>query len=162
VHFADRWQGLIVARRNPRGIRSLADLARKPARFVNRQAGSGTRLLFDALLATERIRPAQIHGYRHEEFTHAAVAAMIASGAADCAFGIEAAAALHGLAFVPLASERYFLAMHEGTARSGARQLLDALASRWFRGAVRTLAGYTLPTRTIACTPQEAFAEAAP
>src|SRR5690606_29958892 len=99
VRLADRRQGLIVARGNPLGIATLEDLPRLQARFVNRQLGSGTRLAFDALLAAHRIRPAQINGYRHEEFTHAAVAAMIASGAADVAFGIEAAAAQHALSF---------------------------------------------------------------
>lgn len=161
VHFADRRQGLIVARRNPLEIRSLADLPRLQARFVNRQPGSGTRLFFDALLAAHRIRPAQINGYRHEEFTHAAVAAMIASGAADAAFGIEAAAALHGLSFVALASERYFLAMRDTVAtRPAARDLLQAMESRWFRRAVRDLPGYALPPRAVLTSVRDAFAEA--
>lgn len=161
AHFADRSQGLIVAKGNPLGIRSLPDLPGLQARFVNRQAGSGTRIFFDALLAAHRIRPAQINGYRHEEFTHAAVAAMIASGAADAAFGIEAAAALLGLSFVPLATERYFLAMGEDVAaRPAARGLLAALGSRWFRNAVRELPGYTVPARAVLAPVQEAFAEA--
>lgn len=157
-HFADRTQGLIVARGNPLRITTLTDLARSHARFVNRQPGSGTRLFFDALLAAHRVRPAQINGYRHEEFTHAAVAAMIGSGAADTAFGIEAAAAQQGLAFVPIASERYFLAMREGTATgSPARTLLKALESRWFRNLVRDLPGYTLPSRVVPMPFQDAF-----
>jgi molybdate transport repressor ModE-like protein len=158
VHFADRRQGLIVARRNPLGIATLADLPRLQARFVNRQVGSGTRLAFDALLAAHRVRPAQINGYRHEEFTHAAVAAMIASGAADAAFGIEAAAAQHGLSFVPLASERYFLAMRDGVASQAAtRAVLNALESRWFKRIVRGLPGYTAPTRIAPVPAAEAF-----
>jgi putative molybdopterin biosynthesis protein len=163
VRFADRRQGLIVARDNPSRIASLSDLARLQARFVNRQAGSGTRLFFDALLASHRIRPAQINGYRHEEFTHAAVAAMIASGTADAGFGIEAAAAQHRLSFVPLASERYFLAMRESVAaRSAAQALLAALGSRWFRRIVRGLPGYTEPARVELTSVEEAFAQPQP
>jgi len=159
-HFADRNQGLIMARGNPLRISTLADLARTHARFVNRQPGSGTRLFFDALLAAHRIRPAQINGYRHEEFTHVAVAAMIASGAADAAFGIEAAAAQHGLAFVPLASERYFLAMRDATAASrGGKVLFTALESRWFRKLVGDLPGYALPARVVPMSFQDAFVQ---
>jgi len=161
VHFADRSQGLIVAKGNPLGIASLTDLARLHARFVNRQPSSGTRLFFDALLAAHRIRPAQINGYRHEEFTHAAVAAMIASGAADAAFGIEAAAAQQGLSFVPLASERYFLAMRGATATSAATQaFLKALGSRWFRKIMREMPGYAAPARVITMSVQKAFEQA--
>jgi molybdate transport repressor ModE-like protein len=159
VHFADRRQGLIVAENNPLAIRSLADLPRLQARFVNRQVGSGTRVFFDALLASQRIRPAQINGYRHEEFTHAAVAAMIASGAADVAFGIEAAAAQLGLSFVPLAAERYFLAMRESVASQGAvRALLQGMQSRWFRRIVRGLPGYAMAERSVPTSVTEAFA----
>jgi molybdate transport repressor ModE-like protein len=163
VHFADRRQGLIVAAQNPLQIASLQDLTRLQARFVNRQVGSGTRLFFDALLAAHRIRPAQINGYRHEEFTHAAVAAMIASGAADAAFGIEAAAAQHGLAFVPLASERYFLALRDSVgAQTVIRAVLQALESRWFRRIVRELPGYCAPARIVPMTVSEAFASSPP
>jgi len=158
IHFADRRQGLIVARGNPLRIRSLADLVRKRARFVNRQAGSGTRIFFDALLAANRLRASQINGYGREEFTHAAVAAMIASGVADAAFGIEHAAAEHGLDFVPLASERYFLAASEPTlARPGARALVEALHGRRFRSAARRLKGYTLPAEAEPLSAKEAF-----
>jgi molybdate transport repressor ModE-like protein len=158
VHFADRTQGLIVARDNPLGIASLSDVARSKARFVNRQPGSGTRIFFDALLSAHRLRPAQIHGYRHEEFTHAAVAAMIASGTADVAFGIEAAAAQQGLSFVPLATERYFLAMRATTpSRPAAQSLLSALESRWFRKIVREMPGYVLPERRMLMSVHETF-----
>jgi molybdate-binding protein len=161
VHFADRTQGLILAKGNPLEIASFADLVRVRARFVNRQAGSGTRLFLDALLAAHRIRPAQIDGYRHEEFTHAAVAAMIASGAADAAFGIEAAAAQQGLSFVPIASERYFLAMRGATAsRAAAQALLSALRSRWFRNIMRRMPGYAPPARIVPVSVQEAFEKA--
>lgn len=146
VHFATRQQGLIVARGNPLRISTLADLVGKKARFVNRQPGSGTRLFLDHLLATHKIRPARINGYQLEEFTHAAVAATIASGMADAGFGIEAAARQHGLDFVPLATERYYLAGRSGTlSRPGPRALLAALDSNAFRAILRGLPGYTAP-----------------
>lgn len=146
VHFATRQQGLIVARANPLHIRTLADLVSKKARFVNRQPGSGTRLFLDHLLATNRIRPATINGYQLEEFTHAAVAATIASGMADAGFGIEAAARQHGLDFVPLATERYYLAgLSRMLSRPGPRALLAALDSDAFRAILRGLPGYSAP-----------------
>jgi len=146
ILLATRQQGLMVARGNPMHIDALADLADKQARFVNRQPGSGTRLFLDHLLATHKIQPARINGYQLEEFTHAAVAATIASGMADAGFGIEAAARQHGLDFVPLATEGYYLAARSGTlSRPGPRALLAALDSDAFRNILHSLPGYTAP-----------------
>jgi molybdate transport repressor ModE-like protein len=105
-----RDQGLIVAARNPLRIRSVADLVRRRARFVNRQKGSGTRAWFDRLLEEAKIRTGDIRGYGVEEFTHQAVAAVIASGAADAGLGVKAVAVAFRLGFVPLGRETYFLA----------------------------------------------------
>lgn len=159
VHFVTRQQGLIMARGNPLHIRSLADLVRTKARFVNRQPGSGTRLLFDALLAAGGIRPAQINGYALEEFTHAAVAATIASGMTDAGFGIEAAARRQRLGFVPIARERYYLAARSSIfAKPAAVALLKALQSGELRPILRRLPGYTAP-RTFEPVPaREIFA----
>lgn len=143
VRFVTRSQGLMVARGNPRRLRSVADLASGRARFVNRQPGSGTRLCFDRLLAAAGIRPSQVNGYRIEEFTHAAVAATVASGMADAGFGIEAAARQHGLDFVPLVREHYYLAARQTTlARPAARALMQVLQSASFRKRVAALPGY--------------------
>jgi molybdate transport repressor ModE-like protein len=143
IRFVTRRQGLIVAAGNPRNVRSLADLATGGVRFINRQPGSGTRLCFDQLLAAARIRPQKIHGYQVEEFTHAAVAATVASGMADAGFGIEAAARQQGLDFVPLATERYYLAARAGTlARTDVQALLTAIRGPAFRRRVLSLAGY--------------------
>jgi putative molybdopterin biosynthesis protein len=143
VRFVNRRQGLMVARGNPRRIRSLADLVSRRVRFVNRQPGSGTRLCFDRLLGAAGIRALRINGYQIEEFTHAAVAATIASGMADAGFGIEAAARQQGLDFVPLATERYFLAARQATlARPAAHALVAALRSAAFGKLIRTLPGY--------------------
>jgi len=108
--FVERTQGLILPRGNPSRVRSLADVAERGLRYVNRQPGSGTRLSIERLLARSRVDPASILGWTREEFTHAAVAATVASGAADAGFGIQAAASQLGLAFVPLLRERYAFA----------------------------------------------------
>jgi molybdate-binding protein len=143
VRFVSRRQGLMVAQGNPKRLLSLADLADKGARFVNRQPDSGTRLCFDRLLASARIRPDRINGYQTEEFTHAAIAATIASGMADAGFGIEAAARQHGLDFVPLADENYFLATRAATlARSEVRLLLEKMKETAFLQILKTLPGY--------------------
>ncbi len=110
VRFVDRSQGLILPRGNPDRLETLADLAETEATFINRQPGSGTRLLFDHLLAQAGIQPAEIRGYASEEFTHLAVAAMVASGAADAGFGVQAAAERFDLAFVAMAREHFLLA----------------------------------------------------
>jgi putative molybdopterin biosynthesis protein len=143
IRFVTRRQGLMVARGNPKGLRTLGALAESDARFINRQPSSGTRICFDHLLAAARIRPAQIHGYQVEEFTHAAVAATIASGMADAGLGIEAAARQHGLDFVPLATERYFLAARSTTVTGAAAQaLLESMKSSAFRSYLAGLPGY--------------------
>jgi putative molybdopterin biosynthesis protein len=109
VGFAERSQGLMVAPGNPMKLRDLGEVARRRARFVNRAAGSGTRLLLDELLARDGLQPADINGYQRDEPSHAAVAQAIAAGSADCALGIEAAARSRGLDFVPLLREHYYL-----------------------------------------------------
>lgn len=96
---------------NPFKIGSLTDLAIKPVRFINRQRNSGTRITFDLLLEEARIDPEGINGHDSEEFTHMAIAALVASGGADCAFGIEAAANRFGLPFIPCNWENYWFAV---------------------------------------------------
>lgn len=146
VHFATRTQGLMVAKGNPLAIKSLAELVRAKARFVNRQPGSGTRLFFDHLLAAHKIRPAQINGYQFEEFTHAAVAATVASDMADAGFGIEAAARQQKIDFVAIATERYYLAARAATwSRPGPAALLDALRAGALKKVLKNMPGYTLP-----------------
>ena len=109
VAFVTRVQGLIVAQHNPKQVHDLADLARDDVAFVNRQPGSGTRVLLDHHLHAHGIDPAAIAGYAREESSHLAVASAVASGEVDCGLGIEAVAANQGLDFVPLFSERYDL-----------------------------------------------------
>jgi putative molybdopterin biosynthesis protein len=143
IRFVDRQQGLMVPRGNPKQLRSLADVADKGARFINRQPDSGTRLCIDRLLAETGIQPQRIKGYQSEEFTHAAVAATVASGMADAGVGIEAAARQQKLDFIPLAKERYLLAARRSTlARVAAQDMLETLRGTDFRARCKALPGY--------------------
>ena len=143
VRFVDREQGLILPRGNPAQVRQFRDLVEKELRFVNRQRGSGTRLLIDQLVGEGGVDADAINGYRTEEFTHAAVAATVASGGADAGFGLRASAAEYGLAFVPLVRERYFFAIRARDAGSAPIvRLIDALRSPLFSRIARPLAGY--------------------
>ncbi|HEY5997927.1 MAG TPA: molybdopterin biosynthesis protein, partial [bacterium] len=108
-----RQQGLIVAGGNPKGIGGWADLARPDVAFVNRQRGSGSRVLLDYRLAQAGVAPASVRGYRREEYTHWAVAMAVQSGLADCGLGIRSAAVALGLDFVPLEEEEFDLLIPE-------------------------------------------------
>jgi putative molybdopterin biosynthesis protein len=113
VTLVGRTQGLFLARGNPKNIQSLEDLQRPDLIFVNRQHGSGTRLLLDYQLNQVNINSEQVNGYDHEEYTHLSAAALVASGRADCALGIEAASHALDLDFLPLITERYDLIVPE-------------------------------------------------
>jgi molybdate transport repressor ModE-like protein len=143
VHIATREQGLFVAPGNPLAVRSLADLARPALRFVNRQAGSGTRMLCEMLLAQEGIDADAVNGFNNTEFTHSAVAACIASGMADVGLGVRTAAARFGLDFIPLLRERYFFALHRAAVDTPLmQQLLGILRQGSYHCTVAALAGY--------------------
>ena len=143
IEFVTRQQGLMVASGNPKQIYNLNDLAKQDVRFVNRQQGSGTRLLLDMLLDKAGIEQGQIQGIHHEEFTHAAVAATVASGKADAGMGIEAAARQFDLDFVPIASERYFLIAYQKSLRQRAvKVLISAMQSSEFKSMIARLPGY--------------------
>lgn len=137
----EREQGVMLAAGNPLGIRAFEDLARMRPRTVNRQRGSGTRAWFDRLLAEHGIEPADIRGYATEEFTHQAVAAVIASGAADAGLGARAAAERFGLEFLSLGWECYYLASSASLPDATFDRLAEALAE----GAARTV-GYRRAT----------------
>jgi len=143
VRFAAREQGLIVAPGNPKNLRSLRQVVAKRLRFVNRQRGSGTRALVDQLLREGSITSEELRGYGNEEFTHAAVAATIASGSADAGVGVRAAAARFRLGFVPLRRELYWLAGRERTLASPrGERLLSALRAPALGRAAKRLTGY--------------------
>jgi putative molybdopterin biosynthesis protein len=143
VHLAQREQGILVARGNPKSIRGLADLARSGIRFVNRQAGSGTRVLLDYELKRTGIDPASIAGYEREEFTHMAVGVAVASGLADAGLGVRAAAGALSLDFLSIAAEQYDFLFHRSFFESLAGQrLMEILNSASLRHAVTSLGGY--------------------
>jgi putative molybdopterin biosynthesis protein len=143
INFVTRQQGLMVAARNPKRIGGIADLKRGDIRFVNRQPGSGTRLEIDQWLQQEGIAPAAVTGYDTTESTHLAVAAAIASGAADAGIGIQAAAARFGLDFIPLAREQYYFVCLKETLESPAViRLRELLQEKHWQDAIGNLPGY--------------------
>lgn len=143
IGLATRTQGLMMKRGNPKKILSLADLARSGTRIVNRQQGSGSRIEFDQLLAGAGIDTNAIDGYLNEEFTHLAVAATVAGGAADAGFGIKAAAAQYELDYIPLLTERYYLACRvDGMGTPEVAQFIAILRSEEFREILAALPGY--------------------
>jgi len=151
VHLAQREQGILVARGNPKTIRSLQDLSRDEIRFVNRQPGSGTRVLLDYELNKLRIDGTAIAGYEREEFTHMAVGVAVASGLADAGLGVRAAAQALALGFIPIASEQYDLLIERRFFESArGEELLATIYSDRFQAAVSALGGYdTARTGTV-------------
>jgi putative molybdopterin biosynthesis protein len=143
IGFARRSQGLIVAKGNPLQLSTVADLAARHARFVNRAIGTGTRVLFDELLAQAKVAPRDIDGYASAEPSHAAVALAVASGAADAGLGIEPAARSHGLDFIPLLREDYFLVcLRDALDEPPVKALREFLRSESWQQRMRELAGY--------------------
>jgi molybdate-binding protein len=159
ISFVTREMGLMVKSGNPLKIVSLQDLVARKARFVNRDHDSGTRLLFDQLLALHRIDGAKINGAQQMEFTHAAVAAYVASGMADASFGVEAAARQFGLDFIRMLTEDYFFVCKRAFLETEPMQrVLDIMKGREFQKAVAALPGY-VATNTGAVSSVKAFLE---
>lgn len=143
VGFAQRSQGLIVARGNPLGLRTLEDIRASAARFSNRALGTGTRVLFDELLDEAGLQPDEIRGYASSEPSHAAVASAIVSGQADAGLGIAATADAFGLDFVPLVEERYHLAcLKASLGQAPLNALFKLLCCEKWREALNALPGY--------------------
>ncbi len=141
VTFAQREQGLILPAGNPLDIKGIADLRR--ARYINRQRGAGTRVLFDYLLQQHDIAPAEIPGYAHEEVTHLAVAAAVADGIGDCGMGLRSAAEAMGLDFIGLTWERFDLAIPRRHLQSAPVQaLLETLNDADFKRELGAQSGY--------------------
>ena len=144
VNLVFRDQGLIVRRGNPGKIKGIEDLAREDIAFINRQAGSGTRILLDYRLGQIGISPDRINGYQHEEFTHMAVAVAVLSGTADAGLGIYAAAAALELDFIPVVTEQYDLVIPSAYFESDNMQLLlETINSAAFKSRVEALGGYS-------------------
>jgi molybdate-binding protein len=143
ISFVTREMGLMVRRGNPLGITGLADLVASQARFVNRDHDSGTRLLFDQLLALHGIEPSGINGAQQIEFTHAAVAAYVASDMADASFGVEAAARQFGLDFIRILTEDYFFVCRQVFLETEPmRRVIALMKGDEFHQAIAALPGY--------------------
>ncbi len=143
IQLVLRDQGLMVPKGNPKMIGGLEDLARDDVRLINRQGGSGTRILLDFRLKQLQISPEAVSGYRHEEFTHMAVAAAVPSGAADVGLGIQAAARALDLDFIPVVTEQYDLVIPVRYFETPAIQfLLSVIHSDDFKARVNDLGGY--------------------
>jgi molybdate transport repressor ModE-like protein len=158
IGFVTREMGLMVKRGNPFGIVSLAQLLNGSVRFVNRDPDSGTRLLFDQLLAQQRLEGNSINGYEHVEFTHAAVAAYVASGMADVCFGVEAAARQFDLDFVRLVTEDYFFVCRKQLLElEPMKRVLSIMRGEEFQAAIPRLPGYRSNDAGSVKTVKEAF-----
>jgi putative molybdopterin biosynthesis protein len=145
INLVLRQQGLILAKGNPKKISGLEDLVRKDVSFINRQAGSGTRILLDFRLKELNLDPLQICGYGEEEFTHMAVAVAVLSGRADVGLGIYAAAKALDLDFIPVVQEEYDLVIPEKYwPEEKIQALISVVGSNDFQKAVKGLGGYDL------------------
>ena len=145
IRCVGREQGLMVAKGNPLDIQKFADIAKEGVRYVNRQKGSGTRILADYLCKTEQIDMASVYGYEREEMTHTSVAAQIASGSADAGMGIYSAAKLYDLDFIPICVEEYDLIISDYAWNTPmVQQLMKVLKSDIFRQKLMELGGYTV------------------
>ena len=143
IHLVQREQGLMVKRGNPKKVKGLEDLLRKDISFVNRQKGSGTRILLDHSLNALSIEPGQIQGYEKEEFTHMAVASTVASGIADAGLGILPAAKAMDLEFIPIAKERYDLVIPSIYFEDEKiKKVIETIRSEAFKKMVLQMGGY--------------------
>jgi len=158
IGFVTREMGLMVKRGNPLRINSVEHLLDPRVRFVNRDPDSGTRLLFDQILAQHKIEGSRMDGYERVEFTHAAVAAYVASDMADVSFGVEAAARQFDLDFVRLVTEDYlFVCRKQLLELESIKRVLAIMRSEEFQTAISQLPGYRCNDAGVVKTVQEAF-----
>ncbi len=144
INLVFRDQGLIVPSKNPKNIQGIKDLIREDVAFINRQPGSGTRILLDFQLKALRISPDQISGYENEEYTHMAVAVAVLSGAVDVGLGIYAAALALGLDFIPVVTEQYDLVIPKHHFESeNIQKLLEIINSDPFKSRIEAMGGYS-------------------
>ncbi|MHB9096941.1 MAG: substrate-binding domain-containing protein, partial [Syntrophales bacterium] len=143
VTLVHRWQGFMTPAGNPKRIGGIGDLARPDVIFVNRQSGSGTRILLDYELAKAGIPSERVVGYHTEEYTHMNVAMAVAAGAADTGLGIYAAAKALSLDFVPVTRERYDLVIPSAYLEDEKmRLLIEIIRSDEFKEKALAMGGY--------------------
>ena len=145
VRCVGHQQGLMLAKGNPLDIKEFADIAKNGVRYVNRQKGSGTRVLMDYLCEQYAVNVSDIYGYEREELTHTSVAAQIANGSADAGMGIYSAAQLYDLDFLPICIEEYDLIIPDHAWETPVvQQLIATLKSPAFREKMLAMGGYTV------------------
>jgi molybdate-binding protein/DNA-binding XRE family transcriptional regulator len=151
VTFAHWEEGIVVRPGNPKHVKRIEDLARKAVKFVNRDAGSGSRLLLDTRLAAAGIAAGRLRGYEREVASHLEAAQLVLSGEADCCLATRLAARVFGLDFLPLDSERFDLVtLRSHLQLPGVQALLDSLNRTALRRQLEVLAGYdTSQTGTV-------------
>ena len=143
INFACWELGLAVASGNPRNVRGFADLSRPQLRIVNREPGSGARLVLDEALKELGLQSQRIKGYARELPGHLEIAEAIALTEADAGVTIRVAAEAYGLSFIPLREERYDLVVLQDEAGlTPVRMMLDALNSRRFAREINQLCAY--------------------
>lgn len=142
IHLTTRQQGLIFKPSQSNHIKNINSITRRSIKFINRQNGSGTRAIFDQLLKINNINKNQINGYKNEEFTHTAIAAMISSDHADVGFGIKAAAAEFNLSFLPLITENYVIATNKSIDITIKNKLRYLLKDKKLKSKINKLPGY--------------------
>jgi putative molybdopterin biosynthesis protein len=143
VNLFYRDLGFIVARKNPLKIHEFEDLTRKGVRFINRQAGSGTRVLLDHHLKKRRIPSGKIQGYEREVYTHFEVGLSILSKDADTGIATAAVSKLLGLSFIPITRESFDMILDQPTFfQKGVQAFMNVLQSKEFRSRVEPLGGY--------------------
>jgi putative molybdopterin biosynthesis protein len=130
---------------NPKKITGINDLLQDGVRYVNRQKGSGTRILIDYLCKKEGVDTAKIYGYDREEFTHTSVAAIIAAGSADAGLGVYSAAKMYDLDFLYICDEQYDLLIPDHAWELPiVQKVIEVLGSNEFQTRLEKLGGYTI------------------
>lgn len=146
IHLGCRMQGFYVQKGNPKGIKDWEDLKRQDISIINREKGSGTRILLDEHLRRMDIYGSSIQGYTRETLSHFAVASTVARGGADLAIGSEKIALqVQGIDFIPLQKERYEIVMKkEDMKKPEFQAVLEIIRSEEFRMELEGLGGYDL------------------
>lgn len=156
VNFCRREQGILIEKKNPKGISSIKDLAKEGVKIVNRSVGTGTRLLLDGELKKAGIDVKRIEGYDNELQRHLDVGLEVLSGKADAGPAIKTVASLLDLDFIPLRTERFdLIILKERFFDQGIQLFLGLLRSREFEGLTKGLDGYDLSITGEMIFPQE-------
>lgn len=145
INLVSRWAGFYVKLGNPKNIQTWEDLTAENISIINREKGSGARVLLDEQLRIHNISPKKINGYSTEETNHISVASAVAQGTADIGVGIEKAAKMVGVDFIPLIKESYDLViMKTAEQRRLIETLLSILNSTDFKNKIKSIEGYDI------------------